>query len=53
MHVLTLGGRILDRARKEEKLVCRGPKRGLMKDDGVGIIGVAGLKPGWQVPGDQ
>ncbi len=53
MHVFALGSRIFDRTRKEEELVGRGTKGGLMEDDGVAIIGVAGPKPGWQVPGDQ
>lgn len=53
MHVLTLGQCILDGACKEEELVGRGTKGGLVEDDGVAIIGVAGPKPGWQVPSDQ
>jgi len=53
MHVLALGSRVFDRARKEEELVSRGTKGGLMEDDRVAIIGVAGSNPGWQVPGDE
>src|SRR3954470_17753566 len=53
MYVFALSSRIFDRARKEEELVGRGAKGGLMEDDGIPIIGVAGVQPGRQVPGDQ
>ena len=53
MHVLALGRCILDRARKKEEFMCRCAERGLMEDDGVAVIGIAGLLPGRQVLGDE
>ncbi len=53
MHVLSLSRRILDRTCKQEEFMGRGAKRGLVKDDGVAVIGVAGLLPSRQVPRDE
>jgi hypothetical protein len=53
MYMLSFGGRILDRAGKEEKLVRRTAKGALMENDGFAVFGVAGLLPGREVPSDK
>ncbi len=51
--MLTLRRGVFDRTGKEEQFAGRGSERRLVKDDGLGIIGVTGLLPSRQVPGDE
>jgi len=53
MYMLSLRSGVLDRTSEEEQFPGRAAERRLVKNDGLSVIGVAGLLPGRQVPGNQ